>query len=390
MDSARSASAGTAAVATSSGTTLSTRAYILIGFLIVGGLIFFLTGFFAFPANNTSDLNSGLRYFFTFFGGIVAFGTVIMVILKLTGSMEGVKLGDWKPIALIVVVSVIAFAIVFAPAMTRTGTTLDPYLIAFIVLLCAMAVVGILLFLYYKSSQFVGANIITRISLILAYFLPYALLMFGPIVDIITFKTQFLPSTVVGLTGIFMNWIFATYFNGGTPPTSQNIECEIPGLSMLSSNLVPQPMMASLSILAYIATYISRSTLTGSPVHPSISFTNPASVIWPAWLLYGVISGAYLGVFAYKKCMPSFVAGVRSLAIPTLWGSVFGILGFEFLAPRYDQTGPTGLSPPPAVLGAGKGSTAPIVGTCAAGSSDGEFICESFENGKLKTKVMTE
>lgn len=350
--------------------------------LFIAGLALFLVGYFAISSGSNAT-----RTGFMVTGGIAAFLLAPIAFFALSKYSSNVKFGDWKPVALIVIVSVIAFAIVFAPAMVGTSTTMDPYLIAFIVLLSAMALVAILLFLYFKSSQFVGANIITRISLILAYFLPYALLLFGPIVDIITFKTQFLPSSIVGLSGIFMNWIFATYFNNGTPPKSENIECEIPGLSMLSSNLVPQPMMASLSILAYIATYISRSTLTGSPIHPSISFTNPASVIWPAWSLYGVVAGAYVGTFAHKKCIPSFLAGIRSLAIPTLWGGIFGILGFEFLAPRYDQTGS---SASPAVLGSGKGSTAPTVGTCAAGSSDGEFICESFENGKLKTKVITE
>lgn len=316
---------------------------------------------------------------------------------------SGVGLGgNAGAIGLILTVSIIAFVLVFIPAITKTSPSSDPYLGALIGVIFSIVGVLVLVYLYNKSSQFVAADVISRISRILYYFLPYALFTFGPLVDIITQKLQFLPATVVGLSSIFINWSLATVLSGGNAPVSKSGGCEIPGLAFFSSNLVPQPMMATLSMLAYIATYLSRSTLSGAGRDLSISFTNDPNMIWPPWLLYGIVAGAYAGAFISNECL-TWKGVIPAILAPAVYGGIFGILGFEFLAPRYDPTAPAASRP---ILGPGGtrrcpdgsapgldgtcGSSVSAVGTCSAGSNDGEFICESFENGKLKTQIMTE
>jgi hypothetical protein len=152
-------------------------------------------------------------------------------------------------------------------------------------------------------------------------------------------------------------------------------------------------MVSVLSTIAYIATYISRST-------PGQGFAVAFDYRWPAWaLFFGVFGLQWIilgstgcltkkpGVtYPYDPKMGPLAAMVFSLA----WGGILGAIGFEVLEGRSDTQGATGAGGSPALGATVTASLTPTVGTCAAGSSDGEFICESFENGKLKRTVMTE
>jgi len=355
--------------------------------LFVFGLMLFLVGYFAIP--DSSAGNNEIRTAFLVLGGLAAFLVAPIGFFMISKYSSNVGFGqNTGAIVTILIVAAIAFLIVFSPAMTGGGSpTLDAGGTAAVVLAVLIAMgIGVGGLLYYAKDKGL-TDVIRRFGLILYFFLPYSLFVFGPIVDTITSKFQFIPSSIVGVTSIFINWAIATFFNNGVSPVSSNVSCEIPGLVGFSSNLVPQPMMASLSTLAYIATYISRSTLSGSPLHPSISFTNPGGAIWPVWALYGSVAAVYIASLMSSQCL-TLKTVLPAVIAPTVYGGIFGILGFEFLAPRYDPGSPAATNMP-AVLGK-TGSTTPTVGTCAAGSSDGEFICESFENGKLKTKVITE
>lgn len=358
--------------------------FVGIGFLVAGSIAMIVYGYFS------STEGSLQQNIFIGMGSTALVGSVVLIVLLVFGGPNitagfGSNMGA---IVAVLIVSAIAFIIVFSPVIAgETSSTLDAGATAAIVLAVLIVIGGIVGFVIQKAPGKILSETLRRFGLILYFFLPYSLLLFGPVVDAITAKFQFVPATIVGLTSIFINWAISTFFNNGVSPPSLNPTCEIPGLSIFTSNLVPQPMMASLSILAYIATYISRSTLSGTIINPSISFTNPGGSIWPVWALYGSAAAVYIaglmgsGCLTAKGILPAVIA-------PSVYGGIFGILGFEFLAPRYDP-GSAAATGRPSVLG-GTGSTTPTVGTCAAGSSDGEFICESFENGKLKRTVMTE
>ena len=110
-----------------------------------------------------------------------------------------------------------------------------------------------------------------------------------------------------------------------------------------------------------------------------------------------------LFVLAGQGCLTPQKA-IGGLIVPLGWGGILGLIGFSVL----DRGG----SPPPPIvpgaplLGPGgtricpDGSIPGINGkcpellssapTCSAGSGDGEFVCESFKNGKLETKVIAE
>lgn len=358
--------------------------FVGIGVLLASSIAMIVYGYYS------SSEGSFQQNIFIGMGSTALVGSVIAIGFLVFGSPEitagfGSNMGA---IVAVLIVSAIAFLIVFSPVIAGESTSkLDSGTTAAIILGVLIAVGAMVGFLLQKAPGKILSETVRRFALILFFFLPYSLLLFGPIVDAITVKFEFVPATIVGFTSIFMNWAIATFFNNGISPPPTNAACEIPGLAMFSSNLVPQPMMASLSILAYIATYISRSTLSGTIINPSISFTNPAGSIWPVWTMYGVVSAVYIAALMNGRCLT--LKGILPAVIaPSVYGGIFGILGFEFLAPRYDPGGPAATNRPP-VLG-GAGSTTPAVGTCAAGGSDGEFICESFENGKLKTKVITE
>lgn len=345
-----------------------------------------------FPGLFSPDFSSPMQLGLSITGGV---GLLIVFVVTFLRSDYGSSLyessavgGNWPTIALVLVVTILGFVLVFVPAF-RSGAPIDPNLAALIGVLSSIAIGGFLMFLYTKSSQIQAANVISRMVLILISFFPYALITFGPLVDIITQKLQYTPASIVGISSIFINWIISTTLNKGEPVKSKNIFCEIPGLAIFSSNIAPQPMMATLSMIAYIATYASRSTLSGGVKDAKISFTNDPNKIWPLWVLYGLVAGAYASsyYFGSEGCVSGATA-FGGMLFPALYGGIFGILGFEFLAPRYDAGSP-GASSSHLMLG-GSGSTTPSVGTCAAGSSDGEFICESFENGKLKRTVITE
>lgn len=292
-----------------------------------------------------------------------------------------------KTIGIVVFLLALGFVLVFIPAYLQGGVDVTAAAVGgFFGILGLLMIIG---FVSSKADQNKTAAVIKRISFILYYFLPYALFSFGPIVDIITNKLQFTVGSMVGVSSIFLNWIAATLFNGGVPPTADpsKIGCEVPGLAGFSSNLIPQTMMANLSMFAYIATYISRSTLSGPAATPTISFANPASTVWPVWVAYLALAGISTVTFSYTGCL-KVLQIPQALIAPTLYGGLFGLLASEVLGPRYAPGG-AGANASQGLLG-GTPTTTPTVGTCAAGSSDGEFICESFENGKLKIEKLTE
>jgi hypothetical protein len=266
-------------------------------------------------------------------------------------------------------------------------------------ILAILGVVGVFAVLYTYSGKISIANLISRSLLILYYFMPYALFSFGIITDIITRQLQFTGASFTGLTAVLFNYAISLVYTGGNPIDVQgqyNL-CEIPGLAFLRSILAPQSMVSVLSTLAYIATYISRST-------PGQGFAVAPEYRWPAWALFFGVFGLQYFTLASTGCLANQdgieypwnpkVAPLVAMVVSLAYGGIMGAIAFEVLEGRSDTQGASSAGGSP-VLGAtakapSGGSTTPTVGTCAAGSSDGEFICESFENGKLKRTVMTE
>lgn len=264
--------------------------------------------------------------------------------------------------------------------------------------LVGLSVIGIIGLLYVFSGKQQLANVITRFSFSLYFFIPYALFTFGIVVDMLTRSLQYTPASFAGLTGILINFATSLMFTNGVVPPVTNALCEIPGLSQFSSAIAPQSMMFSLSILAYIAAYTTRMKGGSLVVDPQF--------IWPPWAMYFGLAGLHYVVLGANGCLtgPKAVGG---LLFPLAWGGIIGLIGSTVLKSANPTTPTTPTSTPfgyhetrickdgsiPGINGKCPDDSTPTtstVGTCSAGSGDGEFVCESFKNGKLETKVMTE
>jgi hypothetical protein len=253
----------------------------------------------------------------------------------------------------------------------------------------------------FSGKEQISASI-TRFIFSLYFFMPYAFFTFGFIADILTNRLQYIPASFAGLTGVFVNFILGLLMNNGQVPEVTNPLCEIPGLSKLSSVAAPQSMMFTLSSLAYIATYISRSNVGGVS-----GFVLPENKIWPSWVLYFSLAVFHIFVLYKNGCMMTGRRIATSVVLPLGWGGILGLIGFSIkersgspsqqapssaslLGSGGIQTCPDG-RPPDANGRCGTYSSAtPGVGTCTAGVGEGEFVCESFKNGKAETKIITE
>jgi hypothetical protein len=241
-------------------------------------------------------------------------------------------------------------------------------------------IVGMILFTLNKfSAQGIAANVITRFVFSLYFFMPYALFTFGLVNDAVTKKLQYIPAGFAGLSGVFANFLLSLTLNNGITSPVENPLCEIPGLSDFSSTLAPQSMMFTLSTLAYIATYISRSNIGGTR-----GFVLESDYIWPSWVLFFGVAALHIFVLYGTACLTGTKAA-WGIVLPLVWGSIMGVIGFSTLERTVDKES----TPADTQLKSSSSSDVPTA-TCSAGAKDGEFVCESFENGKLKTKVMTE
>jgi hypothetical protein len=144
-------------------------------------------------------------------------------------------------------------------------------------------------------------------------------------------------------------------------------------------------MMFTQSAIAYIATYISRSNVGGVS-----GYVVDADYRWPAWVLYFGIFGIHTLILGANGCLNANRT-ILGLTVPLAWGGIMGLIGFSIL----ERTGRSNNA-------ASQSGGAPVLGatvntqlksdspTCSAIGNGDEFVCESFKNGKLETKVLTE
>jgi hypothetical protein len=372
----------------SSATTISPR--LGIGLIILIGAITTLS-----ISNTSANVDAATK---TYLDGGGAFGLVIGLAIMLISKDTFDKIRNFTPTSgesgalLIVVVVAITIAIFtllfynFAPAETLPFAS---------TVLITLTVIGIIGVLYTYAGRQQLASSITRFVLALYFFMPYALFTFGFIIDMMNRKLQYIPASFSGLTGILFNYALGVVINKRQPPPVSNALCEIPGLSVLSSELAPQPMMFTLTTLAHIATYISRSSITDG----SLKFAVDANYRWPAWVLFFGVFGLHAVVLLKNECVDKTTIFQKigwGLLLPLAYGGITGAIQSATLGRRegFGNIGEmTAIKLPDVPVdkkATEKSTAAPEVATCAKGAKDGEFICESFTDGKLVSKVMTE
>lgn len=360
-----------------------------------GGFVIMVVGaILVYVANGTNQTNNIVKENYNIGGSIILIiGVAIFLsIFDITQNiLPYLREGKYGTVIIVMLTIAAIFTALFYP-YARTGETMS---IASIILII-FVFLGIFATLYNYSSKIEIANLISRFLMILYYFLPYGVFTFGILTDILTNQLEFSPASFAGLTAVLLNFavskIFPSETTSTSPPQKTPISpfCEIPGLAFLSSNIIPQSMTFVLTTIAYIATYISRSSISNG----SINFAVDPNYRYPAWILYFVVGGIQWIILSSNECITDktfkFGKGLTSFlsfAAPLAYGGALGAIGGAVLGPKASAAPPSGV---PVLGGATPPTTTPTVGTCAAGSSDGEFICESFENGKLKRSVLTE
>jgi len=271
---------------------------------------------------------------------------------------------------------------------------MDTGLIIFITVL-ATAIVTATLFgaMFYRDK--IATIVATQRSgipswiMIMYYFLPYTLFLFGVINDGITRKPQYSLGSVAGMAGIFINSIISK-FTGG--PMQDDDICGIPGLRALSSHIFPQNMVFNLTVLSYIA---SIATIQNSS---SLDETIPG------WSIVGFLFIVHSLVFSRSGCEFDKNTGVSKWAIGNYYLRMFGTLlyslafgsGFAAIAayvvnPAIAQNTSSGGGGGPWL---GPGGTQQMeqcqsMGTDSS-TGDDQFVCEAYKNGELITSTIVE
>ena len=130
-----------------------------------------------------------------------------------------------------------------------------------------LALFGILYILTIVSSKLDRPGVFMPSSLfrMLYYFLPYGLVTYTVISDILNAEYKYSGAIVTASAGFIINRFMSFYI--GTKgidktliPLKDSNYCGIPGLGRFGSNLFPQGMLFNLTTLAYLATYITAET----------------------------------------------------------------------------------------------------------------------------------
>jgi hypothetical protein len=241
---------------------------------------------------------------------------------------------------------------------------------------------------------------------ILYYFLPYSLILYSFVNDIILGTSMYWPAPLLGLGAGFLNTFVSKLLTGNVSIESDL--CGIPGLTtVMPSFFAPQLIVVSGTILAYIASF-NTSIKNQSTTLPFMS-------IDASWILFAAVIILQGSVLYTSKCLggyyfPQFggiLAILIGIAIALVvgggTGAGFATLPFfakpagvspTLLGPGGTQRCPDGL--PPDANGScdrssGLGSSKdPNVGTCSAPNDQDQFVCEAYKNGELVTSTITE
>jgi hypothetical protein len=221
--------------------------------------------------------------------------------------------------------------------------------------------------------------------MIMYYFLPYTLFLFGVINDGITRKPQYALGSVAGLAAIFINSIISKFVGGGA--NEDDDICGIPGMRFLSSHIFPQNIVFNLSVLSYIASIAT------------IQSPSNLDETLPGWSIVGVLFLIHGLVFQRSGCEIDKATGVSmwyisnfylrmlfTLLYSILFGGGFAALAAYVVNPNIrDQNGGSG----------GGGGGGGGLNQCHAipGSTDdgdSQFVCEAYKNGELITSTIVE
>jgi hypothetical protein len=226
------------------------------------------------------------------------------------------------------------------------------------------------------------------------YFLPYSLILYSFINDIIFEANMYWPAPLIALGVALLNSFVSNRFISANLGKMQSDLCTIPGLSSWTAYELPQMTVFTTTLLGYISMFNTTIQLNKGSEYTKII---------PPWILLGAFSLMQYGMMLKDGCFgdditkgnfnilgSSFVNWLLAVIVGTGIGAGagYGITKSSLFAegasgsPSFTSTGPA--KPPMAK------SSDPNVGTCSAPNDQDQFVCEAYKNGELVTSTVVE
>jgi hypothetical protein len=274
----------------------------------------------------------------------------------------------------------------------------DPYEIALVVILSligGMLFFGVLSFGAYNPQRFAGVgNIMATLFFALINFIPFGLITFGAIADLIGQELRYSIGSLIGMIAITLNFFLAKALGANVIPSGSEASdvlawCTIPGMENLENTFLPMNIVSSSAIMTYYT--IFASTVRDPGKNLSI------------WIGFAVIYLLQLISFYGGGCSKYYQSGFHWKLVSLLWGSLIGMFGWLTVSKAFPSYAPFlntqmggatqsnygSSSKPP--MSPGVGGAPPSGAKCSQDNSqDGdEFVCEAYKNGVLVTEEIS-
>ena len=274
---------------------------------------------------------------------------------------------------------------------------MDGWEAAFLTLLIAI-VIGALGFVSYSNVNTTGVFSLLKVFFFaITNFIPFGLITFGVIADLIGQELRYSIGSVIGFLAILLNFLVAKLMglnvDANSASEARNVMawCMIPGLESLESKLLPMNIVSSSAIMMYYLIFASRVRQTSQNISIYIAFP----------LLFVL----QLASFYSGGCQQYYLGGIGSKLGALVFGSLIGIIGWVIVSQIFPSNAPFLSLPNGGSQGSSFGSSnvpvapsstgiggAPMTGAkCSQDNSqDGdEFICEAYKNGVLVTEQIS-
>lgn len=270
----------------------------------------------------------------------------------------------------------------------------DPYEIALTVILTligGMLFFGVLSFGAYNPQRFAGVgSILATLFFALINFIPFGLITFGAIADLIGQELRYSIGSLVGMIAIILNFLLPGRVSpSGTEASDVMAWCTIPGMENLENTYLPMNIVSSSAIMTYYT--IFASTIRSPGQNLSI------------WIGFAVIYLLQLISFYGGGCSKYYQSGFIWKFVSLVWGALIGMFGWLTVSKAFPAYAPFlntqmggatqsnygSSSRPP--MSPGVGGAPPSGAKCSQDNSeDGdEFVCEAYKNGVLVTEEIS-
>lgn len=264
----------------------------------------------------------------------------------------------------------------------------------------AFSIAVVALYFAFNQANWTGiGGAAATLFFAITNFIPFGLITFGIIADLIGQEIRYSISSAIGFFSIILNFILAKFLGWSVDSNSSSEAsgvmgwCMIPGLENLESKMLPMNIVSSSAIMAY---YLGFAASVRSP-QQNISI----GVAFP--LLFGIQLTTFFG----GGCDKYYMGGIGSKIGAFVFGTILGLISFGVVKGSFPSSAPfiKGATTTESFL-VGDGYTLPKTITvsnsngtttstteqkCAQDNSDEstEFVAEAYKNGVLVTEQIS-